>query len=113
MNLLPCPFCGAPPDVIGVTLHECPAWMVRCADCRAGRASTYIKTDAVRLWNTRPGWISAESMARRFHEIYESQSKAFGYTTRDDTKEFDPNSPNGRLMIFTCAQMLKGPDAVM
>lgn len=37
--------------------------------------------------------------ARRFHEIYERLAPQFGYETRPDTKEFDPASPNGKLMV--------------
>jgi hypothetical protein len=48
---------------------------------------------------------SAETMARKFHETYERLAPAFGYATRDETKRFDPESPNGRLMIATCAAL--------
>lgn len=37
--------------------------------------------------------------ARQFHEAYERLAPEFGYATRDDTKEFDPTTPNGRLMV--------------
>lgn len=37
--------------------------------------------------------------AKMMHEIYESLAPEFGYETRDDTKDFDPDSPNGKLMI--------------
>ena len=41
----------------------------------------------------------SEKLARQFHEIYERLAPDFGYETRKDTREFDPNSQNGRLMI--------------
>jgi len=43
--------------------------------------------------------IKAEEIAELFHNTYESLAPAYGYETRQDTKNFDPNSPNGKLMI--------------
>jgi hypothetical protein len=43
--------------------------------------------------------IDAERRARAFHEAYERLAPQFGYETRADTKQFDPKSPNGLLMI--------------
>jgi hypothetical protein len=40
--------------------------------------------------------------ARRFHECYERLAPQFGYETRKDTRIFDPESQNGKLM---CAVM--------
>ena len=42
------------------------------------------------------GW--AVELARKFHETYERLAPQYGYETRRDTREFDPSSPNGRLM---------------
>ena len=36
--------------------------------------------------------------ARELHDAYERLAPQFGYETRADTKVFDPESPNGRLM---------------
>jgi hypothetical protein len=44
----------------------------------------------------------AEEMARFFHETYEKMAPFFGYETRQETREFDPTSPNGRLMVAVC-----------
>jgi hypothetical protein len=44
-------------------------------------------------------------MAMRFHETYERLAPSFGYETRADTKAFDPESANGRLMIAVCAEV--------
>lgn len=41
----------------------------------------------------------AIATARRFHETYEELAPLFGYTTRHDTRQFDHESPNGRLMV--------------
>jgi len=37
--------------------------------------------------------------AKRFHDEYERLAPEYGYITREDTKQFDPASPNGKLMM--------------
>ena len=49
----------------------------------------------------------AYRLARRFHELFEQTAPIFGYETRKETKEFDPESPNGRLMAYVCFQIVK------
>jgi len=44
----------------------------------------------------------AYRLAEKFHNLYEEASPQFGYETRKDTKKFDPNSNNGRLMAYVC-----------
>lgn len=48
----------------------------------------------------------SEQIARQFHEVYERLAPQFGYETREDTKVFDPQSQNGRLMIAVCAEVI-------
>lgn len=48
--------------------------------------------------------MSAE-LARRFHEAYERLAPSFGYETRAETREFDSESPNGKLMIAVCGEL--------
>jgi hypothetical protein len=48
----------------------------------------------------------SEQVAREFHEVYERLAPWFGYSTRAETKEFDPESPNGRLMIAVVAEVV-------
>jgi len=58
-------------------------------------------------------WGNAEGLARKFHDLYEELAPSFGYETRQDTREFDPTTPNGRLMIAVCERLLighNGPD---
>lgn len=43
--------------------------------------------------------VNDEALALLFHELYEKHAPEFGYETRDETKKFDPKSPNGQLMI--------------
>jgi hypothetical protein len=47
-----------------------------------------------------------EYLARRFHEIYERLAPKFGYETREETREFDPNSKNGKLMVAVCLEIM-------
>lgn len=49
-----------------------------------------------------------ENLARRFHEAYERLAPSFGYETRQETRQFDPTSKNGRLMIAVCAEIGAG-----
>jgi hypothetical protein len=44
--------------------------------------------------------------AKLFHDTYETLAPFFGYETRDDTKEFDPTSKNGKLMLEVCDEVL-------
>jgi hypothetical protein len=48
----------------------------------------------------------ARAEAERFHEAYERLAPSFGYATREDTRAFDPESANGKLMIAVCSEML-------
>lgn len=48
----------------------------------------------------------SEQIARQFHGAYERLAPQFGYETREDTKVFDPQSQNGRLMIAVCAEVI-------
>jgi hypothetical protein len=49
----------------------------------------------------------AYRLARRFHEFYELSAPLFGYETKKETKKFDPESPNGRLMAWVCFEIVK------
>lgn len=50
---------------------------------------------------------ATEKWARLFHETYERLAPQFGYETRKETKQFDPNSANGRLMIAVCNEIIQ------
>ena len=47
-----------------------------------------------------------EKWARLFHEVYERLAPDFGYQTRTETREFDAESPNGKLMIAVCTEVM-------
>lgn len=49
---------------------------------------------------------AALELARRFHDVYERLAPSHGYTTREDTRQFDPSSPNGQLMVATCEELI-------
>ena len=44
--------------------------------------------------------------AKLFHDTYESLAGQFGYETRIDTRVFNPESDNGKLMIAVCDKVL-------
>lgn len=60
---------------------------------------------------TAPPAVQAEpandplTLARLFHATYERLAPEYGYETRPDTKDFDPESKNGRLMVRVCAEI--------
>ena len=45
-------------------------------------------------------------LAGMFHDAYEMLAPEYGYTTRPETRTFNPESPNGKLMIATCEAIL-------
>lgn len=47
------------------------------------------------------------ALAVLFHVTYESLSAEFNYVTRTETRIFDPESANGKLMIAVCAEIQK------
>lgn len=49
----------------------------------------------------------AADFARLFHETYERLAPEYGYETRPETRAFDAASPNGKLMVATCAAILR------
>jgi hypothetical protein len=53
----------------------------------------------------------AEQLARRFHDTYERLAPSFGYETRVETRQFDPTTPNGKLIIAVCAALAASPVA--
>ena len=49
--------------------------------------------------------VNGLELAKKFHNAYESLAHSFGYETRKDTKAFDPESSNGKLMIAVCQKI--------
>ena len=49
----------------------------------------------------------AETLARAFHEAYERLAPSFGYETRTETRDFDPTTKNGRLMVAVCDEIMR------
>jgi hypothetical protein len=55
--------------------------------------------------------MNGKQLAKLFHETYERLAPDYGYLTRKETKQFDENTPNGKLMIATCSEILNNPIA--
>jgi hypothetical protein len=49
---------------------------------------------------------AAIEFARRFHDAYEMMAPVFGYETREQTRHFDPESPNGKLMVAVIEKLV-------
>lgn len=49
--------------------------------------------------------MNALELAIKFHETYERLAPSFGYETRTETRTFDPESKNGKLMVAVCGEM--------
>lgn len=45
--------------------------------------------------------------AKEFHELYEKYAPEFGYETRADTKQFDSENSNGKLMAKVCYEIIE------
>ena len=45
------------------------------------------------------------ALAVLFHVTYEKLAPGASYETRQETRIFDPESKNGKLMIATCAEI--------
>ena len=50
--------------------------------------------------------MKAKKLAEEFHEAYERLAPEYGYSTRTDTRDFNPATPNGQLMIAVCSEIL-------
>ncbi len=57
--------------------------------------------------------MTNEQIARLFHETYERLAPTFGYETRKETREFDPESANGKLMIAVVSEVIDWYDAAV
>lgn len=46
-------------------------------------------------------------ITKKFHDTYEKLASEYTYETREDTKVFDINSSNGKLMYATVNEVIK------
>ena len=74
--------------------------------------SDKIMSGMILFWESqglprRTNSLSPLELAKLFHETYERLAPSFGYQTRPDTRNFRPDTPNGRLMIAVAAELLK------
>ena len=56
--------------------------------------------------------MDALQLAILFHETYEHLAPSFGYETRTETRLFDPETPNGKLMVAVCNEILDRTSAL-
>ncbi len=50
--------------------------------------------------------LNANDLAILFHETYERLAPQYGYETRRETRAFDLESPNGKLMVAVCREII-------
>jgi len=50
--------------------------------------------------------MNSKQLAKLFHDTYERLAPQYGYETKKETRQFDENSPNGKLMVATCSEIL-------
>ena len=60
-----------------------------------------------RPYRAKGHMMSALELAIFFHDTYERLAPQFGYVTRLETLVFDPTTPNGRLMVAVCYEVLE------
>jgi hypothetical protein len=114
-SLKACPFCGGHP-IREFDLNAQGGkqwWTTECDNCGCLMTETGIhsESDADFAWNRRHRYTGALSLALKFHETYERLAPSFGYATRTETRVFDPESSNGKLMISVCAELAAAPTA--
>lgn len=51
--------------------------------------------------------VDTLELAIMFHHTYEKFAPDVGYDTRKETRIFDPQSPNGKLMLKVCEEIKK------
>lgn len=51
--------------------------------------------------------IDPRDLAEAFHDAYERLAPEFGYEPRPENKNFNPDSPNGYLLVKTCRVILE------
>lgn len=72
--------------------------------------SDKIMSGMIWFWELQEGPLNPSTpldLAKLFHETYERLAPSFGYQTRPETRQFKPDSPNGRLMIAVCEEILR------
>lgn len=51
--------------------------------------------------------LTAYELAVAFHQAYERHAPGYGYEIRPETRRFDPESPNGMLMVAVCDEIIE------
>ena len=97
--------------------NECmeeAAIKLRAMEIRAQVAENKLANDSITGGGTpyRECTGSALALAKQFHDTYERLAPKYGYETRPDTRQFDADSPNGRLMVAVCREIIEQNPAV-
>jgi hypothetical protein len=78
---------------------------IHCNNCDALTVEEKAEAASVRLISL----LDAETLARRFHDMYEKKAPHYGCETRRESRTDWENVPinNKKLMIDVCYQLLK------
>lgn len=113
-----CELCGrenacwfAPSEVWNVACGDrniiCPVCFIKLTEAAGIKPTSWLI--APEGYSAQPPAPDAVAMAVRFHEAYERLAPLYGYETRTDTRAFDPDSKNGRLMTAVCMELFGLP----
>ncbi len=83
-------------------------WFARVPNFGISREAAMEELEEEILKHYIPISEGPEVTAKLFHDTYERLAPDFGYETREDTKEFDPESPNGKLMTAVVGEIMQG-----
>ena len=96
---------------LDMVAEEREAWKNEAIFLRVGLRET---VEAGEAWKSQVERLRAAldparaaEVAMLFHDTYERLAPTFGYETREETRQFDPTSPNGALMIAVAASVLR------
>lgn len=81
-------------------------WRLEWENGSFSEHSTFDGAQKMALHAARKPKITPEALAVMFHDAYEFLAPAHGYQTREDTRQFDPESKNGKLMVATAKIIL-------
>ncbi|MCK5602035.1 hypothetical protein KAR91_09205 [Candidatus Pacearchaeota archaeon] len=87
--------------------HENGNYSGKCSTC-SEEFRGHKRRVTCRECATKDKQITTADIAQAFHDKYEHFAPSFGYVTREETREFDADSPNGRLMMAVCEAVV-GP----
>ncbi len=82
-------------------------WLAQMIFVGSLKVKSKYESSYLNFMNIETAYPEAYRLARRFHELYEQSAPLFNYKTKKPTKNFIPDSPNGRLMAWVCYEIVQ------